>query len=316
MLSPTSKKQLPEPRRTFGAGYLYHYHPLYQDFNARFEAIGGDTDIYEVLGIQFNSEPDAIGRFAASLKKPVTLHSFEYCLGNVSRPSPKVIDRIQTLARLSNAAYIGEHVGVMGTKDYYCGGFFQPPGTEEQTQVLIDNVLTAKRSSVCPIIIENPSQFYNQIGPKSIGQQMREVSIGADVGLILSLSNVTISDRFHTQDREAFLAEIPLERVRQIHALCGNLAEERMPGMEKSRANQEWILDTMEQLARRPELKPASVLFELEAGTPSMAEPERLRDLITMARELFFRPQETRQQHLTQPPATENTLGRSAEYGA
>jgi hypothetical protein len=282
------KRRTPEPRQSFGAGFLYHYHPDYQSFNERFEAVGGDADIYEMLGVQFNSEPDAIERFADSLGKPVTLHSFEYCLGNVQRPTQKVVERIQELARRSKAAYIGEHVAVMGARDYYCGAFFQPPGTEEQTQVLARNVAAAKRSSVCPIIIENPSQFYNQVGPHSIGRQMREVSVGADVGILLSLSNVTISDRFHTQDREAFLGEIPLERVRQIHALCGNLAEERMPGMEKSRQNQEWILNTMEQLARRPELRPASVIFELEAGTPSMAEPERLRDLIQMARDLFF----------------------------
>lgn len=313
MAQPKTTGQIPEPHQKFGAGYLYHYHPLYQDFTARYEAIGGTADIYEMLGVQFNSEPDAIERFAASLGKPITLHSYEYCLGNVSRPTQKTLDRIQELARRSNAAYIGEHVGVMGTKDYYTGGFFQPLGTEEQTRVLIDNLLHIKKDSVCPLIIENPSQFYNQIGPMSIGQQMREVSIGADVGLILSLSNITISDRFHGQDREAFLAEIPLERVRQIHALCGNLAEERMPGMEKSRANQEWILNTLEQLARRPELQPASVIFELEAGTTSMAEPERLRDLIEMARDMFFRKGDS---SMFQVQSAGNQLGGSVQYGA
>jgi hypothetical protein len=43
------------------------------------------------------------------------------------------------------------------------------------------------------------------------------------------------------------------------------------------------------QLSKRPEVRPASVLFELEAGTQARAEPERLRDFIEMARDLFFR---------------------------
>jgi uncharacterized protein (UPF0276 family) len=279
----------PPPHQTFGAGYLYHYHPTYQDFAERLARAGGEVDIYELLAVQFNSEPDAIERFAASLGRPVTLHSFEYALGNVDRPPQKVQDRIQDLARRSKCSYIGEHVAVMGTRDYYCGGFLQPPGTDEQTEVLIDNIKAVNASSVCPVIVENPSQFYNQVGPRTIGQQLREVAEQADVGILLSLSNITISDRFHPQDREAMLADIPLERVRQIHALCGNLAEEQQPGMEKSRDNQRWILSTLESLAKRSELRPAAVIFELEAGTPSMAEPERLRDLMQMARSLFFR---------------------------
>jgi uncharacterized protein (UPF0276 family) len=284
-----NRNPIPEPRRRFGAGYLYHYHPKYQDYAPKLAAVGGRADIYEVLGVQFNSEPDAIETFAESLGKPITLHSFECCLGNVQRPPQRVTDRIQQLARLSKAAYIGEHVAMMGTRDYYCGGFLQPPSTDEQTEVLINNIKAVKASSCCPIIIENPSQFYNQVGPKSIGQQMCEVAKESGVGILLSLSNITISDRFRPQDREALLAEIPMRLVRQVHALCGNQQEERMPGMEKARWEQEWIINTLQQLAKQPELRPAAVIFELEAGTPSMAEPERLRDWMDMARDLFFR---------------------------
>jgi hypothetical protein len=278
----------PEPRATYGAGYLYHYDPSYQDFARRLAAVGGRVDIYEVLGVQFNSEPETLGRFAASLGRPVTLHSFEYCLGNVERPPDTTIARIQQHARNARAVYIGEHVAVMGTRDTYCGGFFTPPGTRDQTQVLIENLAGAKRSSVCPIIVENPSMFYNQIGPQTIGQQLRDVAEATDSGILLSLSNISISENFHPQDRDAILAEIPLRRVRQLHVICGNRAEELLPGMEQQRREQEWALLTLEELARQPELEPSSVIFELEAGTPSLAEPERLRDLLDMARDLFF----------------------------
>jgi Protein of unknown function (DUF692) len=283
-----AKTSIPEPRQQFGAGYLYHYHPKYQDFAPRLEAVGGYADIYEILGIQFNSEPDALEPFTQSLGKPITLHSFESCLGNVDRPPKKTLDRISNFARLSKAVYIGEHIAFMGNKELYAGGFIQPPGTDEQNQVLIDNVKAAQASSPCPIILENASQFFNQIGPHSISQQLRDVALGANAGILLSLSNITISERFRPQDRDAFLADIPMRQVRQIHALCGNEAEERMPGMDRSRREQEWIINTMQELAKNPELRPASVIFELEAGTSAMAEPERLRDFMQMARDLFF----------------------------
>jgi hypothetical protein len=278
------------PNISYGAGYLYHYDPSYQDFARRLAAVGGRVDIYEVLGVQFNAEPQTLRRFAASLQRPVTLHSFEYCLGNVERPPASVIERIQQHARSAQAAYIGEHIAIMGTRDTYCGGFFTPPGTPAQTEALVQNLAEAQRSSACPIIIENPSMFYNQIGPQTIGRQLREVAEATDSGILLSLSNISISENFHPQNRDAMLAEIPLERVRQLHVICGNRAEELRPGLERQRREQEWALRTMEELARQPALRPWSVIFELEAGTPSLAEPERLRDLLEMARDLFFSP--------------------------
>ncbi len=285
---PKSNGTVPEPSQVFGAGYLYHYSIKYQNFFAQFQDAGGVADIYEVLGVQYNPEPESLRRFSGQLRKPITLHSFEYALGNVERPAQETLDRIQTLASNCQAAYIGEHMAFMGLRDYYAGGFMQPPGTDEQTQVMIDNLIEAKNNSSCPIIVENPSQFVNQYGPNSIGRQLRELSLGAEVGILLSLSNIGISEDFHAQDREAFLAEIPLIRVRQIHILCGNAEELEMPGMESTRAEHEWALEMLKQLAKEPECRPASVIFELESGTPSLAEPERLRDYLDMARDLFF----------------------------
>jgi uncharacterized protein (UPF0276 family) len=279
----------------FGAGYLYHYDADYGRFAARLAEVGGVVDIYEILGIQFNSEPSSLARFARALGKPITLHSFEYFLGNIDPPPQSVIDRIQAHARAANVAYIGEHIGIMGADGDYVGGFLQPPGTDEQTEILVRNLVAAQAGSAVPIIVENPSQFYGQMGPRSIGRQMREVAEAADVGLLLSLSNISISERFRPQDRDEFLAEIPLERVREIHVLCGNTQEEQSPGMERTRFEHEWAFALLGELAKRPELRPNSVIFELETGTPSLPEPEKLRDYMVRARELFFAETEARQ---------------------
>ncbi len=284
----TKAKELTQP---YGVGYLYHYDPGYQAFERALRGAGGVVDIYEVLGVQFNSEPEALERFAATLGKPITLHSFEYCLGNVQRPPQAVLERVLRAAKLCNAAYIGEHMAFMGDNRTYAGGFITPPGTDEQNEILVQHVQTLKSESPCPIILENPSKLYPQIGPYTIGQQLRKVAEAADVGILLSLSNISISERFVPQDREEILAALPLERVKQLHLICGNEAEERMPGMEGQRQEQAWMLKTMEQLARNPDFKPVAVIYELQAGTPSLAEPERLRDHMELARELFFRPE-------------------------
>ncbi|HEY0066246.1 MAG TPA: DUF692 family protein [Flavisolibacter sp.] len=279
---------IPEPLQTYGVGYLFHYHPTYYRFFEEFTAIGGEVDMYETLALHFMNDPHAIKGFAEKLGKPLTLHSASYGLGNVERPAKKVTDKIQLQAKLSNAAYIGEHMAFTGTTDHYSGVFLQPLGTDEQTQVLINNIKEAKKESVCPLIIENPSQYYKEVG-RRIGQQLSEVSKEADVGILLSLSNIYISDKNYVQDRDRFLADLPLERVRQLHLICNNHQEESMPGNKKMQDEQRWMLRTMEELQKRPEFKPASVIFELEAMTSVMAEPQRLKDFVEMAKDLFYK---------------------------
>lgn len=284
----TATYRVPEPRETYGVGYLFHYHSIYYKFYEEFTAIGGTVDMYETLALHFMSDPHAIEGFAEMLGKPLTLHSASYGLANVERPAKKVTDKIQLQAALSKAAYIGEHMAMTGTTDYYSGSFFQPLGTDEQTTTLIDNIKDAKKNTVCPFIIENPSQYYKEVG-RRIGEQMSEVSNGADVGILLSLSNIYISDKNYSQDRDRFLADLPLERVRQLHLICNNYVEENMPGNKKMRDEQQWMLKTMEELQKRPEFKPASVIFELEAMTSTMAEPQRLKDFVEMAKDLFYK---------------------------
>jgi hypothetical protein len=279
----------PAPTKTYGAGYLFHYHADYQDYHARFMAAGGEADIFEILAVQFHSDPEAMPALVAELGKPVTLHSYDYCLGNVERPPRKSLERIERYVKSAGIAYVGEHLALMGTARDYCGTFFQPPGTEEQTRMLIDNVRHLKKTVGCPVIIENAVQFYRPIGPHTLGEQLRIVSEEADVGILLSLSNVSVSDLYRPQDREAFLREIPLSRVRQIHVLLNNEAEERTPGMERARNEQRWLLETLEELAGDDALRPSSVIFELAAMTSSLAEPERLRDALHTTRDLFFR---------------------------
>lgn len=271
-----------------GAGYLHHFDAWYQSFLDDFAAVGGTVDMYEVLGVQFNSEPDALGRLAKSLDKPLALHSFEMCLGNVDRPPDSTLDRIRSLSEIGGVSFIGEHIAFMGTSYDYAGAFVQPPCTDDQTEVLVANVIDAQQRMNVPIIVENPSQMYSEVGGTTIGEQMRTVAEEADCDLLLSLSNISISDRFHPQDREAFLSEIPLERVREIHVLCGNEAEERQPGREKAREEQAWAIKMLHELAADKSVRPAAVIFELEAGTDAYAEPERVRDFVDMARSLFF----------------------------
>jgi uncharacterized protein (UPF0276 family) len=286
----TSVKESVHTRpETIGVGYLHHCIPAHQKYFQRLQELGAPLDMMEYLAAHFAYDPGYLGEineFTAGL--PSTLHSYEYMLGSVERPPADVVDRLQHMARVSHCQWIGEHIGMMGTADTYSGTFLQPLGTDEQTQQFIDNLRAATARSVCPLIVENQPQVFNQIGPRGVCQQVADVAVGADVGILLSLSNIIMSDDFHPMDRDAELASLPLDRVWQVHIPVPCERELDAPGLAKPKQDTHWAYSTLEELFAHPDFRPVSVILEVEAvGTLSRAEPEQTRDRLVWARELL-----------------------------
>ncbi|MBC3840255.1 DUF692 family protein [Streptacidiphilus sp. 4-A2] len=113
-----------------GAGYLYHCIPKHQVFHEELLRLGGQVDFIEYLAAHFSGDPAYLGEInAAQGSIPSSLHSYEYMIGSVERPRPETLRRLQQLSQNSNCQYIGEHVGMVGTRDDYSGTFLQPFGT-------------------------------------------------------------------------------------------------------------------------------------------------------------------------------------------
>ncbi|MEU6733231.1 multinuclear nonheme iron-dependent oxidase [Streptomyces physcomitrii] len=276
---------------TIGAGFLYHCSPEFARLYQELVACGGRIDFVEYLATHFGSDVEYVAEVNAGLgNPPSTLHCYEYMIGSVDRPDAATVAKLQRMVEAANCQYIGEHVGMMGTTEQYSGTFLQPFGTDEQTETFIRNLREVKEQAGCALTIENQSQVYNRIGPRSICEQVRDIAVGADVGILLSLSNFIIAERFVPMDREREIAAIPLEYVWQVHLPLGNAAQLNDPdlGLDWRRAEQRWANETLVQLFKEPSFKPVSVVFEIEdAGTPSHATPEELRDALEWARELL-----------------------------
>ncbi|MEU0412922.1 DUF692 family multinuclear iron-containing protein [Streptomyces griseorubiginosus] len=273
-----------------GAGYLYHCIPAHQRYHDRLLQLGAQVDMIEYLASHFTSDPDYLQEVHAGTGGlPWTLHSYEYMIGSVDRPRPSTLRRLQRLAAVPGCQYIGEHVAMVGTTDTYSGNFLQPFGTDEQTQVFIDNLSAARRDFDCPLIVENQPQVLNRIGPRSVCEQVRDIAVGADTGVLLSLSNLAMSNSFRPEvDRERELGVIPVDRIWEVHVPLACEAELRDPAYATVREDERWALRTLEELCKHPDFRPTAVIFEIQAtGTPSPAEPERTRDMLEHARGLL-----------------------------
>ncbi|MET7483875.1 DUF692 family multinuclear iron-containing protein [Streptomyces sp. NPDC005538] len=172
------------------------------------------------------------------------------------------------MAEVSNCRWIGEHIGMTGTRATYSGTFLQPLGTDEQTQVFIDNLRRANETSAVPLIVENQPQVFNQVGPRAVCEQVADIAVGADAGILLSLSNIVISDAFHPMDREREIAHIPLDRVWQVHLPLANEAELAEPVHEVTRQNEKWHFATLEALFREKDFRPAAVIWRYRPAAP------------------------------------------------
>ncbi|WP_433788709.1 multinuclear nonheme iron-dependent oxidase [Actinoplanes sp. CA-252034] len=246
-------------------------------------------DMIEYLAAHFAHDPDFLADIHASTGGlPSTLHSYEYMMGSVERPPAQVVDRLQRMAAISDCRWIGEHIGMVGTADTYAGTFLQPFGTDEQTEQFIVNLRAAAATSVTPFIVENQPQVFAQIGPRGVCRQVADVATGADCGILLSLSNIIISDSFFGMDREKEIAAIPLDRVWQIHLPVPSASELGDPGLARLRDDTRWAYATLEQLAAEPDFRPAAIILEVQAaGTPSRATPEEIKDRLIWAREMM-----------------------------
>jgi hypothetical protein len=277
---------IPDP---IGVGYLHHCIPAHQEFYWKLRQIDAPLDILEYLAAHFAHDPEFLGEVHAQTGAlPSTLHSYEYMMGSVERPPGAVVDRLQVMAERSDCRWIGEHIGMVGTADMYTGTFLQPFGTDEQTAQFVENLRAATRTSDFPFIVENQPQVFRQIGPRSVCQQVADVAAGADIGILLSLSNIIISDSFFGMDREKEVASIPPERIWQIHIPVPHVGELAEAGHSQLRADTEWAYRTLEELAAHPDFRPAAIILEVQAaGTPTRATPEETKERLIWARELM-----------------------------
>ncbi len=69
-----------------------------------------------------------------------------------------------------------------------------------------------------PLLLENPTYYALMPGAQMTEAQfLTEVVTRADCGLLLDINKVYANARNHGSDASAFLGNLPLERVRQVH---------------------------------------------------------------------------------------------------
>ena len=157
------------------------------------------------------------------------IHSVGFPVGSLRSPDPAHFRPLLECIELTGACWASEHLNFNRSEDAggsYDAGFLLPPC--QLPAGACAAAATARQSAVAlplPFLVENGvSYLAPRPGELSDGMFLRHVVEQADCGILLDLHNAWTNARNGRQPISEYLAEIPLERVRELH-LAGGMAE-------------------------------------------------------------------------------------------
>ncbi len=179
------------------------------------------------------AEPDAAERASYDLIEHLLqvpgrklVHSVAAPVGGTSDASAHHLKLLRKTIGVLDAPWASEHLGFNASHGV-CTGFFLPPRqTEAQVRIVADNIRRLRDALGVPVAIENIASYLRPRGDEmSDGEFLAQVVEAADCGLLLDLHNAYTNARNGRQPLSAFLNELPLERVWEVH-LAGGLNQD------------------------------------------------------------------------------------------
>jgi uncharacterized protein len=161
-----------------------------------------------------------------SLPVPVIAHGVGFPVGGCERPEPAGVTLAAHSARRLGAAHWSEHLSfnratVNGTA--IDAGFLLPPAqTWAGVEAAAEHVADYRAAATLPFLIETG---VNYLRPRpeelSDGAFVAAVADRGDCGILLDLHNLLANERNGREPVRDVLAELPLERVLEVHVAGG-----------------------------------------------------------------------------------------------
>lgn len=253
----------------FGLGLRREH---YQDFLSQRVAV----DFVEVISENFmvdGGQPRHILRQVRE-RHPVVLHGVSMSIGSSDGLRPAYLRRLRALADEIEPLYVSDHLSWSRIDGFNSHDLLPLPYTEEALDVVCANIDMAQDALGRSMLFENPSSYLQFPGALSEWEFIAEMCRRTGCGLLLDVNNVHVSAVNHGSDPFAFLAGIPMERVRQIH-----LAGHSRKGALLVDTHDAPVPDAVWALyaAARARCGPVATMIERDADIPPL--PELLAEL-------------------------------------
>lgn len=206
-------------------------------------------------------------------KYPLSIHGVGLSIGGEQPPDADHLDRLARLLERYQPEAFSEHLAWSGHGGTFLNDLLPVPYTDDTLQRICTHLDQVQSRLKRKILLENPStyvEFHASTWPEPAF--IREVVRRSGCGLLLDINNVYVTCTNHNRDARAYLHELPLEAVGEIH-LAG-FAEDRDGNGDRllidshgaAVAADVWALYA-EALAR---LGPVATLIERDHDIPSL----------------------------------------------
>jgi hypothetical protein len=206
----------------------------------------------------------------AKEKFPLISHGVSLSLGSLDPLSDAYLTELEELFSETNPAWFSDHLCFSSINGHYFNDLIPMPRTMESVVHVADRIRALQDRFQRPVLFENISQYMNSPSDAMTDAEfISEIAERADCGLLLDVNNVYVNSRNHQFEPLDFLANIPLERVVQIHVAGHHEFPEGLvdthgaPVIDPVWNLLEWVLQRC---------KPCGVMLERDTDLPEFEE--------------------------------------------
>lgn len=178
------------------------------------------VDWFEIISENFM---DTAGRPRHNLARirevyPVVMHGVSLSIGTVDPLNSEYLTKLKALAQWLEPAWISDHLCWTGVAHRNTHDLLPVPYTEEALAHIISRIHVVQEFLGRPIALENPST-YLEFSTSTIPEAefISRMAKATGCGLLLDVNNVYVSSYNHRLDPQAYIDQLPLAQVVQIH---------------------------------------------------------------------------------------------------
>jgi uncharacterized protein (UPF0276 family) len=212
-------------------------------------------------------------------RHPVALHGVSMSVGSAHGLDHDYLARLSALVQEIEPLFVSDHLSWSRTPGFNAHDLLPLPYTAQALDMVCSNIAQAQDALGRAMLIENPSSYLTFAQSEMTEWEfLRAICDRAGCDLLLDVNNIYVSSINHGFDPLAYVAGLPLDRVRQIH-LAGHSQGENL------------LIDTHDQPVPAPvwalfshvieRVGPVAVMIERDDNIPPLGE---LLDELDIAR--------------------------------
>ena len=258
-----------EPFSGYGLG-------LRRDHYREFEAGNVPVDFAEIISENFMVDGGnplrILERVRADL--PVAMHGVSMSIGSAHGLDREYLGKLNRLARRIEPLWVSDHLCWTRTSAHNSHDLLPMPYTYQSLDLVCDNIDHAQDTLARPMLFENPSSYLTFPEDEMTEWEfIAAMAMRTGCYLLLDVNNIFVSAHNHGFSADAYLAGLPMDRVRQIHLAGHTDGEIKIDTHDQPVCAGVWQLYAK---ARRM-TGPVAVMIERDDAIPPL--PELLAEL-------------------------------------